>query len=329
MPNSSILVAGAGGRMGKAIVAEILKTPGASLAGGFERPGGPDIGKDMGVLAGLDAIGLAVEDSAAKGVKRAGVMIDFTVPKASVENARAAAVGGVAHVIGTTGFSAEEEAAIADLATKIPIVKSGNMSVGVNILTALVERAANALDESFDIEIHEAHHRHKVDAPSGTALMLGRAAAAGRGVDLNEKAAGMAGSRAGERAKGDIGFSVERGGGIVGEHRVSFAGEREVIALSPLGDRSIALCERRCQGGAMDAWQAARTLLHAGRFGALGASFTLNKKARIRTVRQTFLKSSSGTLEQVGRAIHAYRNHCCVCDRGRRRCRRARHRHVA
>jgi len=232
MPKNSILVAGAGGRMGKAVVAEILKTPGARLAGGFERPGGPDIGKDIGVLAGLDAIGLKVEDAADKGLKRAGVMIDFTAPAASVKNARAAAENRVAHVIGTTGFSREDEAAIADLAREIPIVKSGNMSVGMNLLTVLVEHSAKALDERFDIEIFEAHHRAKVDAPSGSALMLGAAAARGRGVALEEKAVGMAGARAGAREVGAIGFAVSRGGGIVGEHRVSFAGAREVVTLS-------------------------------------------------------------------------------------------------
>ncbi|MEM9618408.1 MAG: 4-hydroxy-tetrahydrodipicolinate reductase [Pseudomonadota bacterium] len=232
MPKSSILVAGAGGRMGKAVVAEILKTPGASLAGGFERPGGPDIGKDIGVLAGLDAIGLAVEDAAGKGLKRAGVMIDFTTPEASLGHAKAAADLGVAHVIGATGFSPENEAAIAEMAKAIPIVKSGNMSVGVNILTALVEQAARALSDDYDVEITEAHHRAKLDAPSGTALMLGEAAARGRSVDFAEKAAGMAGPRSGERKTGDIGFAVVRGGGIVGEHEVAFAGADEVVTLS-------------------------------------------------------------------------------------------------
>lgn len=230
MAKSSILVAGAGGRMGKAIVAEILKTPGVTLAGGFERPGGPDIGKDIGVLAGLDAIGLEVEDAAEKGLSRAGALIDFTAPKVSAANAIAAAAKGVAHVIGTTGLSDDEEAAIAEAAKTIPIVKSGNMSVGVNVLTALVERAAKLLDEDFDIEIFEAHHRAKVDAPSGTALMLGAAAARGRGVSLDKKR--TATERSGKRKAGDIGFSVMRGGGIVGEHRVSFAGMQEVITLS-------------------------------------------------------------------------------------------------
>ncbi|MEO1135468.1 MAG: 4-hydroxy-tetrahydrodipicolinate reductase [Pseudomonadota bacterium] len=227
---SSILVAGAGGRMGRAVVAEVLKTPGASLAGGFERPGGPDIGKDIGVLAGLDALGLKVEAEADPGLARAGALIDFTAPAASVENARAAAAQEVAHVIGTTGLSDADEAAIAEVAKTIPVVKSGNMSVGVNVLTALVEAGARALGDDYDIEIFEAHHRAKVDAPSGTALMLGQAAARGRGVDLAAKRA--SGVREGARKAGDIGFSVMRGGGIVGDHRVSFAGMQEVITLS-------------------------------------------------------------------------------------------------
>ena len=230
MANTSILVAGAGGRMGKSVVAEVLKTPGARLAGGFERAGGPYIGKDIGALAGLDAIGLAVEAEMDAGLKRAGAVIDFTAPAASLEHARAAAAEGVAHVIGTTGFSADQEAELTEIASGIPIVKSGNMSLGVNLLTALVEEAAAALGEDYDIEIFEAHHRHKVDAPSGTALMLGKAAAKGRGVSLDDKKA--EGMRGGARSEGDIGFSVFRGGGVVGAHEVSFAGADEVITLS-------------------------------------------------------------------------------------------------
>ena len=230
MSKTAILVAGAGGRMGRAVVAEVLRTPGATLAGGFERPGAPDIGKDIGVLAGLDALGLSVEDAADKGLARAGALIDFTAPAATVQNVRAAAAKGVAHIIGTDGFSSADEAAIAEAAKTIPVVKSGNMSVGVNVLTALVQQAAKALGEDYDIEVFEAHHRAKVDAPSGTALMLGAAAANGRGAGLADRMA--AGDRKGERRPGDIGFSVMRGGGIVGEHRVSFAGLQEVITLS-------------------------------------------------------------------------------------------------
>ena len=244
MTKTAMLVAGAGGKMGRAVIGEILKTPGAALAGGFDRAGAPHLGKDLGALAGLDSIGLIVDADAGPGLARAGSLIDFTAPAASVANARAAAEVGVAHIIGTTGFSAAQEGEIRAAAARVPIVKSGNMSLGVNLLCALVEDAAGRLDDSFDIEIFEAHHREKVDAPSGTALMLGRAAARGRGVDLDEKAAGMAnggvGGRTGVRRVGDIGFSVFRGGGIVGDHRVSFAAMDEILTLSHTAiDRSL------------------------------------------------------------------------------------------
>lgn len=232
MNEHSILVAGAGGRMGRAVVKEILNTPGAALAGGFERPGGPSVGADIGVLAGIDAIGLRVDDSPAPGLKRAGALIDFTAPRASVEHALAAAAAGVAHIIGTTGFSKAEEGELAKAARKIPIVKSGNMSLGVNLLAALVEEAAKKLSDDYDIEILEAHHRGKIDAPSGTALMLARAAAEGRGVDLEEKSVRARHGVSEPRRAGDIGFAVIRGGGIVGEHKAIFAGSQEVIALS-------------------------------------------------------------------------------------------------
>ncbi|MEM8934937.1 MAG: 4-hydroxy-tetrahydrodipicolinate reductase [Pseudomonadota bacterium] len=232
MSDTSILVAGVGGRMGRAIASEVLRTPGAALAGGFERPDGADIGKDIGVLSGLDAIGLKVEDAPAAGLKRASALIDFTAPEATLANARAAAAANVAHVIGTTGFDPAQEEEIEALSQKIPIVKSGNMSAGVTLLTALVEMAARALDNDYDIEIFEAHHRFKVDAPSGTALMLGEAAAVGRDVSLSDAAAGLTETRAGARRDGDIGFSVSRGGGVVGEHSVSFASDQEIVTLS-------------------------------------------------------------------------------------------------
>jgi 4-hydroxy-tetrahydrodipicolinate reductase len=204
-----ILVAGVAGRMGKAVVAEILATPGVSLAGGCERAENPAIGADIGNLAGCDALGLAVAPSPqAAGLKRAAALIDFTAPAASVENARAAAEAGVA------------------------LVRSGNMSLGVNLLAALVEEAARRLSDDYDIEIFEAHHRDKVDAPSGTALMLGRAAAQGRGVDLASKAVYGRTGETGPRKAGNIGFAVMRGGGIVGEHEVTFAGSQEIITLS-------------------------------------------------------------------------------------------------
>ena len=232
MTNNSILVAGVGGRMGRAIASEILRTPNAELAGGFERQGAPDLGKDIGVLTGGEATGLMVQEGASSGVQKADVLIDFTAPQASIENAALAAETNTALVLGTTGFSAEEEAALREQAKRIAIVKSGNMSLGVNLLTVLVEQAASSLGIDFDIEIFEAHHRHKADAPSGTALMLGEAAAQGRGGDLDAMATGVADGRQGVREKGDIGFSVIRGGGIIGDHEVSFASEQEVLTLS-------------------------------------------------------------------------------------------------
>ncbi|HXI87750.1 MAG TPA: 4-hydroxy-tetrahydrodipicolinate reductase [Parvularculaceae bacterium] len=232
MTKNAILVAGAGGRMGRAVIAEIVKTPGVSLAGGFERADSPVIGVDMGRLAGLDPLGIEVESSAEAGLKRAGALIDFTRPEASIENARAAAEAGVADIIGTTGLTAEQESEIAALAKKIPIVRSGNMSLGVTLLAALVEEAAGRLSDDYDIEILDAHHRGKVDAPSGTAFMLARAAAAGRGVDLAERMVRVRDGETGPRRAGDIGFAVMRGGGIVGEHSVCFAGSDEVLTLS-------------------------------------------------------------------------------------------------
>jgi 4-hydroxy-tetrahydrodipicolinate reductase len=228
-----ILVAGVAGRMGKAVVAEILATPGVSLAGGCERAENPAIGADIGNLAGCDALGLAVAPSPqAAGLKRAAALIDFTAPAASVENARAAAEAGVALVLGTTGLTSAQEDVVREAAKKIPIVRSGNMSLGVNLLAALVEEAARRLSDDYDIEIFEAHHRDKVDAPSGTALMLGRAAAQGRGVDLASKAVYGRTGETGPRKAGNIGFAVMRGGGIVGEHEVTFAGSQEIITLS-------------------------------------------------------------------------------------------------
>ena len=227
-----ILVAGAAGKMGRAIIREALGTPGVVIAGGFERPGHEAIGKDLGPLAGLDSLGVCVEAHASDLLRRADALVDFTAPAASLANARLAAAAGVPHVIGTTGFSDAEEIEIAALALRTVIVKSGNMSLGVNLLAALVREAAARLGPDYDIEIVEAHHRAKIDAPSGTALMLGRAAAAGRGVALEDAGIGARQGVVGERPRGAIGFAVVRGGGIVGDHEVMFAGAEETITLA-------------------------------------------------------------------------------------------------
>ncbi len=232
MANLKLLVAGAAGKMGRAVIREALSTPGVTIAGGFEREGHDALGRDLGPLAGLDALGVAVDAGPLTAIRRADALIDFTAPAASLQNARVAAEHGVPHIIGTTGFSAAEEKEIAALSSKVAIVKSGNMSLGVNLLAALVKEAAARLGPDYDIEIVEAHHRAKTDAPSGTALMLARAASEGRGIDLERHSVRTRDGAVGERPPGAIGFAVVRGGGIVGDHEVLFAGAEEVIALS-------------------------------------------------------------------------------------------------
>ncbi len=228
MENLKLAIAGAAGRMGRAVIRQALATPGVTIVGGFERPDDGAVGADIGPLAGLDALGVIVEDGAAGALRHADALIDFTAPSASLENAGLAADAHVAHILGTTGFTSAEEAEIERLAERAVIVKSGNMSLGVNLIAALAREAARRLGEDYDIEIIEAHHRDKVDAPSGTALMLARAAADGRGVDLD---AAMIASRNGARPRGGIGFAVIRGGGIIGDHQVMFAGADEIISL--------------------------------------------------------------------------------------------------
>lgn len=224
-----LAIAGAAGKMGRALIREALSTPGVALAGGFERAGHAAIGKDLGPLAGLDGLGLLVEQGPEGALRRADALIDFTAPAATLATLRLAAAAKVPVIVGTTGFSAEEETEIAALAAATPVVKSGNMSLGVNLLAELVREAAARLGPDYDIEIVEAHHRAKTDAPSGTALMLARAAASARGIDPPDAALA---SRAGARPKGAIGFAVVRGGGIVGDHEVMFAGAEETISLA-------------------------------------------------------------------------------------------------
>jgi 4-hydroxy-tetrahydrodipicolinate reductase len=197
-----------------------------------EQEGSPFVRRDAGELAGSGALGIAITDRPLEVFTRVDGVLDFTAPKASVAYAGLAAQARIVHVIGTTGFSAEDEAAIAAAARHATIVKSGNMSLGVNLLAALVERAARALGEDFDIEICEMHHRHKVDAPSGTALLLGQAAARGREADLGARAIRGREGHTGPRPRGAIGFAALRGGSVVGDHTVTLAGEGERIELT-------------------------------------------------------------------------------------------------
>ena len=230
-----IVVAGAGGRMGRTLIRAVADTRGCVLAGALEAKGHPDLGADAGALAGLPAAGVALSDDPLPLIAHADALIDFTVPRVSVALAELAAQARITHVIGTTGFSAEDEARIRAAARHAVIVKSGNMSLGVALLASLVKQAAKALPD-FDIEIVEMHHRMKVDAPSGTALLLGEAAAEGRGVSLGNKAVRGRDGHTGAREEGAIGFASLRGGTVVGEHRVVLAGGHERIELGHVAE---------------------------------------------------------------------------------------------
>ena len=225
-------ITGCAGRMGQALVREILGTAGAELAGGTERPGSPDLGRDIGQVAGLDPLGLPVSADAAALFAASDAVIDFTSPAASVAHAALAAASGTALVVGTTGLKAPDTAALHAAAAGAAIVHAPNMSLGVNVLMALVERTAAILGPEFDIEIVEMHHRHKVDAPSGTALGLGRAAAAGRKVELDAVKETVRDGITGARAAGKIGFATLRGGDVIGDHSVIFAGDGERLELA-------------------------------------------------------------------------------------------------
>ena len=225
----NIGVAGVAGRMGRALVRAVDETEGVTLAAATERAGAGETGADAGVLAGVGERGVAIgADPAAFGACDA--VLDFTAPGASAELAEALAGMGTAHVIGTTGFGDTDEARIAKAAERVAIVKSGNMSLGVNLLSVLVEQAAAALPQA-DIEVLEMHHRRKVDAPSGTALLLGEAAAAGRGVSLKEEGVFAREGHTGPRKAGTIGFATLRGGSVVGEHDVILALDAERVVL--------------------------------------------------------------------------------------------------
>ncbi|MER9611079.1 4-hydroxy-tetrahydrodipicolinate reductase [Mesorhizobium sp. M0312] len=228
-----LVVVGAAGRMGQALIRAIHTIPGARVAGAIERAGSPHLGKDAGELAGVGRLEVAIGDDPLPAFAKADGVLDFTTPAATVEFAGYAAQARIAHIIGTTGCSAEDNARIAAAARHATVVKSGNMSLGVNLLAVLVEQAARALDaDDFDIEILEMHHRHKVDAPSGTALLLGEAAAAGRGVALAGNDVRVRDGHTGVRKAGSIGFASLRGGSVVGDHSVVLAGTGERITLA-------------------------------------------------------------------------------------------------
>lgn len=227
-----LVVMGAAGRMGRMLTQIIPDTLGVRLTAALEQPGSPSLGADSGLTYGAIPNGVPITSDLDAALADADAIVDFSSPAASVEMAKAAARAKVAHVVGTTGLSQNDLDAIAVSARNTTIVRSGNMSLGVNLLAILVERAARALGPAWDAEIVEMHHQLKVDAPSGTALLLGEAVARGRGVDLAENSARGRDGIIGPRKIGEIGFASLRGGTVIGDHTVIFAGAGERIELS-------------------------------------------------------------------------------------------------
>ena len=226
-----LAIAGAAGRMGRELARIVHATQGATLAAGLEAPGSPFVGQDNGELIGVGKLGLIISDKPEDVLANCDGIIDFTIPKATLALVKLTAAHGKIHIIGTTGIDAAGDAEIGDAARKATIVKTGNFSLGVNLLAALVKQAARALGQDFDIEVLEMHHRMKIDAPSGTALMLGKAAAEGREISLAEKSVRSRDGHTGARNAGDIGFATLRGGSVVGDHTVIFAGNGERLEL--------------------------------------------------------------------------------------------------
>ena len=235
-----IVITGVSGRMGRMLIDEVAASPGAHLVGAVERTGHAWIGQDLGVALGGAEMGVVVTDDPLEAFSTAQGIIDFTAPDATVAHADIAAQARAVHVIGTTGFQPEHLVRLKAAARHATIVRAGNMSLGVNLLVQLTRKVAEALDDLYDVEVIEAHHNQKVDAPSGTALMLGEAAAEGRGVSLDAVRDSGRDGITGARKRGDIGFSAIRGGDIVGEHDVIFAAPGERIVLRHIAtDRRI------------------------------------------------------------------------------------------
>ncbi|MCS6786139.1 MAG: 4-hydroxy-tetrahydrodipicolinate reductase, partial [Thiobacillaceae bacterium] len=229
--SQNVVITGSSGRMGRALLQTIAGAADLRLHAALDRPGSPAVGRDAGELVGM-VLGVKVDDDIGAALRGADVLIDFTRPEATLAHLSACRSAGVAMVIGTTGFDAAGRQAIAEAATDIPIVFAPNMSVGINLLLKLLDTAARVLGEGYDVEIIEAHHRHKVDAPSGTALALGEAVARALGRDLKTCAVYGREGITGERPGQVIGFATVRGGDIVGEHTVMFAGTGERIEFS-------------------------------------------------------------------------------------------------
>jgi 4-hydroxy-tetrahydrodipicolinate reductase len=232
MADLRIGVMGAGGRMGGAIVRQVAATSGCAVVAACEAVGHPMIGRDAGEAAGIEANGVRIGSDAEALFRDAEAVIEFTSPAATLAHAANAAAARRIHVIGTTGLEPADEATLRAAAKSATIVYAPNMSLAVNILFALTRQVARMLDDEFDVEIVEMHHKHKVDAPSGTALGLGRAAAAGRGVDFVTHARLVREGQVGARKRGEIGFATLRGGDVVGDHSIVFAADGERLELA-------------------------------------------------------------------------------------------------
>jgi 4-hydroxy-tetrahydrodipicolinate reductase len=227
-----VAIFGAAGRMGHALIRALAATEGSRLAAAVDRDGSPAIGQDAAVAAGLPPAGIPIGSDAKSAFAACRVAIEFSTPSATVRHAPMAAERGVAYVVGTTGLAECDEEILREAAERIPVVYAANFSVGMTLLADLVERTAERLGDEFDIEIVEMHHRHKVDAPSGSALALGRAAARGRNVGLDDVAVRGRDGVTGARPKGAIGFASLRGGDVPGDHTVMFAGDGERLELT-------------------------------------------------------------------------------------------------
>jgi 4-hydroxy-tetrahydrodipicolinate reductase len=235
-----LAIMGAAGRMGQAVVRLLHEMPNCTISGGTEPEGSSLLGADIGEVAGVGKLGIPITLDPLELLIRSEAVIDFTTPQATVEHAGLAAQARIVHVIGTTGLTPPQEDAIVAASQHAVIVQSGNMSLGVNLLAALVKKAAETLGPDFDIEVLEMHHRLKVDAPSGTALMLGKAAADGRHIGLEDHSVRVRDGHTGVRKRGDIGFATLRGGDVIGDHTVVFAGASERLELTHrAGDRQL------------------------------------------------------------------------------------------
>jgi len=236
----NIAIAGAGGRMGRMLIQAVSDNPACSVSGALEHEASPLVGQDAGLLVGSEAVGVQVSADRSVAFSGAHVIIDFTLPAATFDNMQAARDAGAAVVLGTTGHTTAQEDVVLGFAEQVPMIWAANYSLGVNLLLNLVERASAALPLGFDIDVLEMHHRQKVDAPSGTALVLGKAAAQGRKQDFDAVKRLSREGETGQRPSGEIGFATLRGGTVPGDHMVVFAGDDERIEIGHrAGDRQV------------------------------------------------------------------------------------------